>query len=266
MIDPHAIPGVTIDPATAIVLGAGILGVGAKADKALKIVIFPFAAGAFLLCAASAANAANLSPVLKAPIVASTPSCTLQSCTGIFAGGSLANAGGNLDVIGTGLTGLASNGLGLGAQGGYEFWNGQIYAAFLVRYAYDFSLNATGAPLVNSSIKDRSTYGAGARLGYSLASAFGAAVPSTSGTSLTVPQALLASLMTPYINLQEVNRHGQPALVSGAGFENLIANGWTANADYYHYTFNQGGAASGIGMPITQTSDNEFVLSINHHW
>lgn len=210
----------------------------------------------------SGARAADLRPApvfTKAP-VATVPVCTVSSCNGWFVGGSIANSGGNFDVVGTGLTGIAQNGFGVGSQAGYEFWNGQIYAAALVRVSYDTSLNSSGM-----GISDRLTWGGIIRLGYSLASAAGIAT-TTSTAQPTLPQQLMASLMTPYINLGEVSRHNQAALVSGAGIEALIANNWTINADYYHYTYDQGGSAGTTGLPVSQQADNEFVLSINRHF
>lgn len=213
-----------------------------------------------LLCPGTG-HAANLPPpVLKAPLIQTTP-CTVTSCTGLVFGANIANAGGNFDVVGTGLSGLASNGVGMGGQFGYEFWNGQLYAAILAVVDYDISLKAPG-----SGISDKFTWGAVGRVGYSLASAFGAAT--TAGSTPTLPQQFTQSLMTPYLNVGEVRRHNQPALVSGAGVEALIATNWTLNADYFHYTYNQGGSA-GTPLPTgvtKQTDDNEFRLSINRHF
>lgn len=70
MLGVH-LPGVTVDPATAIVVGGGILGVGAKADAALKNILLPFAiALAALLYTGGIgdAYAADQSPVVKAPV------------------------------------------------------------------------------------------------------------------------------------------------------------------------------------------------------
>jgi opacity protein-like surface antigen len=116
-----------------------------------------------------------------------------------------------------------------------------------------------------TSLSSKLTYGITARLGYSLASAFGAA---TTGTAApTLPSQFLASMMTPYINAGEVKRHGQAALRSGAGVEALLATNWTLNADYFHYSYNQGGSAGTLaGAPVSLTSDNEFRLSINRHF
>lgn len=256
-----SMPGVSVDdPKTVFFAGLGIITAAVKGDqaKAAAAAILLALCGAWLVAAPAPAMAADMP--LKAPVLARSQPCTITWCTGFFIGGNLANAGGNFDVLGTGLTGLAQNGLGMGAQAGYEFWNGQWYAALQADIDSDLALNA----MPGTSFKNRLTYGVRARLGYSLASAFGAA---TNGTAVpTLPQQLLQSLMTPYINVGEVWRHSQPALVSGAGVEALIATSWTINADYYHYSYNQGGSAGTVGgLPIAQNSDNEFRLSLNYH-
>lgn len=258
MFDPHAIPGVTIDPATALVMGGGILGVGAKVDHVNAKVGAWLLAFATFVCSVmmAPAYAGDLLPI-KAQPRAVIPSCTLAACNGAFIGGSFANSGGNFDVIGSGLTGLASNGLSIGGQAGLEFWNGQLYAAVYVRADDDISLHAP-----QSGISDKLTYGIGARVGYSLAGLFGGTVTGSNSPPVGLPQQLLAALMTPYINLGEMRRHGQPSFASGAGFEFLIATDWTANADYLRYTFNQGGT-SGLA---SQKDENEFRFSFNKHF
>lgn len=256
------------DVADLIVLGYGIYSHRGmiKVSETAKVI-----GGAVLLAlalglASPPVSAANLAPPPANPFTKalSTPACTLTSCTGLFVGGSISQAGGNFDVIGTGLTGLASNDFALGGQFGYEFWNGQIYAAVLVPVTYDTSINAP-TPL-GQAFTDKLTWGVEGRLGYSLASLFGAAA--TGSTAPTLPQQLLASLMTPYVNIGEVRRHNQPALVSGAGVEALIATNWTLNADYLHYTYGQGGSAGSAlpGAVVSQTNDNEVRISINRHF
>lgn len=246
------IPGVTIDPATCFAAGGGIFAAGLK-GPAKAVFLLPM-----LLLFSQVASAADFVPVKAPP---KQPVCTVTTCTGLFVGGFVANAGGNLDVIGTGLTGLAQNGLGFGGQGGYEFFANNIYAAFYVDIQDDMNLNAPPG----TSFSSRLTYGVGGRLGYSLASSFGAATTGT--TAPTLPQQFLASLMTPYINVWEGKRHGQLALRSGAGIEALLSTNVTLNADYFHYSYNQGGTAGTLaGLPVKLTDDNEFRLSVNRHF
>lgn len=211
------------------------------------------------------ATAADITtaPIVKAPAYTRVP-CTISSCTGWFIGGSLGNTGGNFNVIGTGLNGIAQNGLSLGVLGGYEFWNGQWYAALLADADYDASLNANvgGIP---ETFKQRWTYGGKVRLGYSLASAFGLAT--TGQSAPTLPQQFLNSLMTPYVTVGESYRHGQPALVSGVGVEALLATNYTLDVEYLNYAYNQGGTSGTVaGIPTSQTTENAIRMTIARHF
>jgi hypothetical protein len=211
------------------------------------------------LLLAGNARAADLKPVLKAPAVVG---CTVTSCTGFFVGGTIANAGGNIDIIGSGVSGLASNGLNLGAQAGYEYFNNNFYFAPFVKASYDISLTAPG-----SGITDKIAWGGGVRLGYSLANIFGAVT--TTGATPTLSADLLKALMTPYVTVSQEKRHGQPTLGTGAGVEALLAadpNGhssWTVNADYMHYAYRQGGDVSPVAV---QKDENYVGASVNKHF
>jgi uncharacterized protein (DUF433 family) len=216
-----------------------------------------------LMLLASSASAANLA--LKAPVF-TTPICSVTSCIGGFIGMTVGNGGGNIDIIGSGVSGLTQNGLAIGMQGGYEYFNNSIYFAPYVNVNYDISLSS-----VSNSIADKTSYGGGIRVGYSLAGIFGTVT--TQGTTPSLPTQLLNSLMTPYINVNEEKRHGQPALGTGVGVEALLAadatghSSWTLNADYLHYTYNQGGnAGSSAGLTTTQKDENWVGISLNRHF
>jgi len=122
-----------------------------------------------------------------------------------------------------------------------------------VRVDDDVSLNAP-----RSGITDRLTYGGGVRLGYTLAGLFGGTGPTGTNPFTSLPW----PLMTPYVNVGEVKRHGQPALISGAGFEAWVTDNWTANADYLRYNYNQGGSAA---LAI-QKDENEFRFTLSRHF
>lgn len=225
-----------------------------------------FALFAFAAALVSSANAADLrtpvNPYTKAPAAVA---CTVTACTGGFIGGNLMNVGTSLNVIGTGINGIAQNGLGLGGQFGYEYFNSNIYASLYGVADYDASINTI------ASIKDRFTYGGGVKLGYSLAGFFGGTQPA--GTTLTLPQQLANSLMTPYVQIEEVNRHGQAALGTGAGIEALLAadstghSSWTLDADLIQYTYNQGGSSGTIvGLPTSQASETVVRVELNRHF
>jgi opacity protein-like surface antigen len=224
------------------------------ADGKAEMIILLHQAIVMIVCLFLAGNAYAVDLTKAPPIAKAT--CTLTSCVGVFIGGSIANDGGNLDVIGTGLQGVANN-QSLGSQFGLEYFRNNIYAAGLIHVNYDMALNTGGL-----GITDKVSFGVCGRLGYSLASFFGAGA--TGQAAPTLPQQLAASLMTPYVNICEDRRHGQPAIGTGAGVEALVSQNWTANADYLHYTFNQGGNAGGV-VPLTQKDENAVMFSINYH-
>lgn len=216
---------------------------------------------------AAPASAADM--VLKAPVAPRSAACTLTSCIGLFAGGTISQAGGNFDVLGTGITGIAQNGLGLGGQVGYEFFSNQFYGAALFHVESDVDLNS----VPGARFTDRLTFGGCVRAGYSLAGLLGSTTSGTGASVPALPQALLSSLMTPYVNVCEDKRHGQAAIATGAGVEALIAadtlgrSAWTLNVDYLHYSYNQGGTAGSLaGMPIAQSTDNVVKASLNYHF
>lgn len=215
------------------------------------------------------AFSADLKPFpVKAPVYAPV-GCTITSCIGLFIGPSIVQAGGSLDVIGTGITGLADNGFAMGGQAGYEFFRDKFYFSGLFHAERDMSLNA--AP--GTSFNDRMTWGACARVGYQLSGLLGATTSGNVGATPTLPQELLSSLMTPYVNVCEDKRHNQPSTATGVGLEILLAadgrgrSAWTANIDYLRYNYRQGGAAGTMGvLPIVQTSDNVIKVGLNYHF
>lgn len=262
-----SLPGVTVDPKVAGAAGIGILAAGLKSGVTSGKAAICFLALALAAASAGDAQAADLSrkPVVN-PYVKALPAldCTVTACTGFFIGGNLANVGTSLDVIGQGIQGIAQNGLGIGGQFGYEYFANNIYAAAFCTADYDASLSTM------ASVNDRSTWGCGVRAGYSLANAF--STVTNGGPNPTLPQQFLQSLMTPYFDIEEVKRHGQPAFVSGAGVEALVAadpaghSSWTLNADILRYTYNQGGTSGTFaGTPIQQSGETVVRVGLNKH-
>lgn len=212
----------------------------------------PMVAALALLLFGADARAGSLT--LKAPL-APVPACSLTLCTGWLVGANLGNDGSNLNVISTGLSGVASTGLFIGGDGGYEFYNGQWY--FSARGFVDYDYSQKAGPVAPS---DKLAYGAYVSVGYSLATLFGAA---TTGTPVTLPQQLMSALMTPTVHVGTCRRHSQECLLSGAGVEALLATNWTLNADYFNFNYGANGSA---GNGLKRASENEFLASINYHF
>src|SRR5713226_5844829 len=89
----------------------------------------------------SPALAADL-PVKAIPYL-STP-CAAGSCSGWYAGFGVAGDGSNADIVGQGINGsvFAAGGI-LKAQGGYQFWNGNWFAALDLSLGYELITNTS---------------------------------------------------------------------------------------------------------------------------
>jgi opacity protein-like surface antigen len=200
---------------------------------------------------------AHAQTVTKAPVPTVLPTCLLTICEGPYVGGNLVNDGANFDVIGSGLSGLASNGIMMGADAGYEFWNGSIFAAAELDAEYAVTNNMPNVGAGNSA---QYALGAQIKLGYSLATLFGAA---TQGQATpTLPQQLANSLISPYIAVGVWDRPWGPGLATGAGVQALIATNWTLDAEYLHVTYNN----AAINPIVNEQTENLFMLALNRHF
>jgi opacity protein-like surface antigen len=212
-------------------------------------------ASTFLLmpALALAADLPVKAPVAAAPITY----CTLTSCTGFYAGGDLLESGGSFNVIGTGISGLASNDLALGGHAGYELWNGKWYLA--AEGGADYGIVQKG--LIpgggNSALWD--VYGL-VKIGYSLASVFGATP--AAGSTPTLPQSLTSALLAPYIILGVWDRPWGAGFASGAGVQALLATNWTLSVDYINVNYNN----ASVNPIVNQQSENIIRGAVDYHF
>lgn len=252
------LPGIDVNPAIAIPAGAAGFGIGIKMDFPAKAAMIPFALAIAIganTALPSGAYAADLSMV-KAPAIPA-PNCTISYCAGTYGAFNFGNLGGNFDILGQGLSGLAQNGQMIGTEFGAEYWNGKLFAKARALIDYDVSQN-TGA----SGITDRLSWGGIVSVGASLSNFFGAA--SQTSQLIPIPTGFANALMTPYLNLGFMRRHGQTGTVTGAGAEFLIANNWTTALDYYRVSYQSGSSG---GLPTAQlSSDNIFMGTLAYHF
>jgi opacity protein-like surface antigen len=202
---------------------------------------------------------ASAQTVAKAPPAAATSAvdCVLTLCEGPYLGANIVNAGANFDVIGQGLTGLASNGIMGGLHAGYEFWNDQLFAAIEADVEYDVTANNGG---VGTGLSGQYALGGQVKLGYTLAQLFGAAA---SGQAVpTLPQQLLSSLISPYIAIGVWDRPWGAGLLTGAGVQALIAQNWTLDAEYFHVNYNN----AQVNPNTSEQSENDFMLALSRHF
>ena len=241
-------------------LGVGaIIAIVLPEGKAAKLLLAAFLLGGAFAVAPAAAQAANLAPAPAPAAAAPAPDpCTQANCSGWYVGANLVNDGANFDVIGSGLSGLASNGLMFGGQFGAQFWNGQWFAALEGDTEYALTLNAPS----NTGLGTKNSYAIGAqvKLGYSLAQLFGAATSGNAAPSL--PAQLQNALISPYIAVGVWDRPWGAGLATGAGVQALLAQNWTLDAEYLHVNYNN----AAINANVSEQTENLFLLGVSRHF
>jgi opacity protein-like surface antigen len=198
---------------------------------------------------------AAINKALTTPIA----TCTPQNCSGWYGGFGFAGAGSNVDIVGQGINNSVFSAGGIiKAQGGYQFWNGSWFAAIDLSVGGEFTTTTSaGVPVVPNQKGQSKLFGSEMiKLGYNFFSspASGPVVPSQSPIPLIVPANLLAA-STPYFQFGGVQRRGQTAWGNGAGFQTVIAQGWTSDVKYIF-------SPSQNGLP----TDNLVMVEINKHF
>jgi len=224
------------------------------------------AVGLAALVFAPAARA-QTAPVPLPPILTHAPApavpgadavaCVVTSCTGFYVGGNLINLGANFDVVGSGLTGLAANGVMGGLDAGYQFWNGQWFAGIELNAEYSVSANFAG---IGTGTSGQYALGSQVKVGYSLAQLFGA---STNGVATpTLPDKLAAAQISPYLAFGVWDRPWGAGILTGAGVDAVIASNWTLGAEYLHINYNN----AAVNSNVREQSENMFMLKLDRHF
>jgi len=227
-----------------------IAGYGADGQvRKLPLAILAIGVSAALLALLAApAFAADVLPT-KAPPAA--PSCTLQQCSGFYAGINIGESGSNFSG------GTSANQFALGGNAGYQFWNGQWFIAAEFDALYGLTQNGTVPGGGNSAL-----WGIGglAKIGYSLSSVFGAAANASAQPVL--PSSLQNALIAPYAILGIWDRPWGAGFVSGAGVEALLANNWTFHVDYLHVNYNN----AAVNVNVNQQTEDLILAGIDYHF
>ena len=192
---------------------------------------------------------------VKAPAVAA-PVCTLQGCSGWYAGMGLTGIGTNANIIGNGIGGsIFAAGGEIDVHGGYQFWNGTYFAAAEVGIGNVFQPNQSLSTLGKTSITGYEIV----KLGYGLQGLFNVSTAPAAGsqapTAINIPASLAQSLISPYILMGAQQRAGISQWINGAGAEFLLASQWNADLRYTY-------ASPTGGLP----SDNKVTLGLNYHF
>jgi opacity protein-like surface antigen len=166
----------------------------------------------------------------KAPPVST---CTTAFCTGPYVGGGLDGNGANADIIGSGLD---QSVFGAGAyptlDGGYQIWNGKWLLAGEAGIGY--SIPASGGVTSSGWLAYEEM-----QIGGTLSALFGTSSP------ITVPSAISADLIAPYIALGTGQEMSATAFETGAGAKFAIGNNMLLDLGYRYLPFNtnNGGVA-----------------------
>jgi opacity protein-like surface antigen len=203
---------------------------------------------------ASTAQAADIL-YKAAPPAPAVPYCTLNSCTGLYGGFTVAESGGSFNIISTGLGGVASNNLNLGGDIGYELWNGTYFLAAELDAVYGVVSNGS---LPGGGNTNQWGVGALGKVGYSIGSLFGTA----SANPPSLPTSLTNAVISPYIILGVWDRPWGAGFASGAGIQALLAANWTLSADYVHVNYNN----AAINPNLNQQTEDMVMAHVDRHF
>jgi opacity protein-like surface antigen len=177
-----------------------------------------------LLAMTVPAMAADL-PV-KAPPLIPVSTCTTAFCTGFYLGGGIDGSGTNADIIGGGLDNSV---FGAGAfptvDGGFQIWNGSWLLAAEASVGY--SVPTTGDVTSTGWLATQEM-----QLGGKLSGLLGTSQP------ITIPAAISADLIAPYVALGVGEEKGATAFESGAGAKFALGNNMMLDLGYRYLPFN----------------------------
>lgn len=189
--------------------------------------------------------AASTAVVAKAPTT-TTSTCTINNCTGWYAGVGLTGNGTNADIVGSGLSqSVFAAGAQIDLHGGYQFWNGTYFAAVEAGIGYQFTnggaIQLNGNQLAGYEI---------IKLGGSLSGLL-----NTGSSPITIPAALSNALISPYVAVGAIQHNGVSQFATGAGADFLIATSWDLDLRYMY--------APAIG---DATAQNLITIGLNRHF
>lgn len=217
----------------------------------MKLKTLAALAGAIL--SITTAHAADLAVKAPSGLFASTP-CTPTSCSGWYVGFGLTGNGTNADIVGSGINGsIFAAGGALDLHGGYQFWNGQYFAALEGGIGYQFTNG--GAPLSGSNVTGYEIV----KLGIGLQSLFNTTtattVPGQTDAPISIPAALSNALISPYIALGGIQTRGVSVWANGAGAEFVLASHYNLDLRYMY-------AAPQQNLGAVQ----QVTLGLNYHF
>ncbi len=159
----------------------------------------------------------------KKSIIATTP-CLPTSCSGWYVGAGLTGIGSNADIVGQGISNsVFAAGSIMSITGGYQYWNGQWFAAADASIGYELQKvpnTGSGNHLVGIEL---------IKVGGKLSNLFG-----SGQAPVAVPANLSDALISPYITTGAMQRGGKSFSVSGAGAEFTLSQNFVLDLHYIY--------------------------------
>lgn len=182
------------------------------------------------------AMAADLPAKALAQAPAVQPCASAGPCTGFTLGFHLEGAGSNADILGSGLNGsIFNDGVGLGVQAGYQFWNGQFFIAGEAGGTFYTGSNPALAAI--AGLNTNWSADIVAKAGYGINGLFNS--PPANTQPITPIQALNGAMLTPYFIVGERFRDHLNGFIAGAGIAYSLGGHSEVFVDYKHVTYNQ---------------------------
>ncbi|WP_439398747.1 hypothetical protein ACRQ5Q_15245 [Bradyrhizobium sp. PMVTL-01] len=215
------------------------------AAKVLALVAFGLLAFSLLTPSVRAADfTVAMATPTKAPAYVST--CTVNNCTGWYAGIGLTGNGTNANIVGSGLNeSVFAAGAQVDLHGGFQFWNGSYFAAVEAGIGYQFTnggaIQLNGNQLAGYEI---------IKFGGSLSGLL-----NTSSSPIAIPTALSSALISPYFAIGAIQHNGVSQFATGAGAGFLLATNWDLDVRYMY--------APAIG---NATAQNLVTIGLDRHF
>jgi hypothetical protein len=196
-----------------------------------------------------AADMAVKAPPL--PVVSSKPVCTLTSCTGFFGGAMLDEAGGNFNLVATGVSGVAQNQFAAGVRGGWQYWDTKWFARGEVIGMYGLAQNGN---LPGQGNKPLWSLGVLAKIGYNF-------LGQTAPNSVPFLPTGLA-IISPYAIVGDWTRPWGSGFAAGGGIEGLLAKNLTVSVDAIHVNYNN----ALVNANVKQQTEDLVLGGIDWHF
>lgn len=207
--------------------------------------------------ASSAALAADVGPVVKAPTYAAVKApCDANGCSGFFVGAELSGSGSGVNVIN--LASLNANGTYMGLVAGYQFFNGTYWLGAKVKA--DYAVGQQNPNIGGLTLTPSNKFFAfeGVEVGGIISQMFGLA-------PITLPGPLSTAVPTILVGAcQNGALHGYCA---GAGAHFFVPNSrFTIDVDYLNAQYGATNVSQIPGVPAVISTENRGTFGFSYHF